>query len=88
LSHMDLVNEPRPAGMVACAEPCAFVTVEIFVEKDRVTPVRLALRGWRPRGTHAVLFSASYLSSSNWASTFPAWMARFSAAWSFSFWSA
>ena len=36
-------DEPRPSGLVAGAEACAIVAVEILVEKDVVLPVRIFL---------------------------------------------
>src|SRR5712664_2622830 len=37
-------DEAGPAGLMACADPGAVVAVKVFVEKDEVAPVRVALK--------------------------------------------
>ena len=50
-------HEPGPAGLVARAQPCAVVAVEVFVEEDVVAPVGIGLELLRAavHGTPAVL---------------------------------
>src|SRR6266542_1886711 len=37
-------DQTGPAGLVAGAEPGAVITVEVFVEKDQIAPVRILLK--------------------------------------------
>jgi hypothetical protein len=39
-----------PAGLMACADPGAVVAVEVFVEWNRVAPVRVGLKFFRAAG--------------------------------------
>src|SRR3954469_19514159 len=44
-------DEPRPAGLVSCAEAGAVVAVEVFVEDDVVAPPRVVLEPLDPAET-------------------------------------
>src|SRR5229473_1678676 len=37
-------DQAGPAGLMACADPGAIVAMKVFVEKDEVAPVRIALK--------------------------------------------
>src|ERR1051325_2675175 len=42
--HQQRRDQPRPAGLVRCTDPGAVVAVEVFVEKNVITEVRVALQ--------------------------------------------
>ena len=48
-----LGDEPGPAGLMACADPGSIVTVEVLVEKNKVTPVGIALKNLGCAGDRA-----------------------------------
>src|SRR5207247_10367693 len=37
------LDDARPSGLVAGAEPCTVVAVKVLIEEDAVAPVRIAL---------------------------------------------
>lgn len=39
----ELGDQPSPAGLVARADPGAVITVEIFMKRDQIAPVRIVL---------------------------------------------
>ena len=43
-----LCYQPSPAGLVACADPCSVLAVEILVEQDVVAPVWIVLESVGP----------------------------------------
>ena len=43
----ELGDQSGPAGLVARADPGAVVAVEVFVEWDQITPVRVVLEFFR-----------------------------------------
>ena len=52
-----LGHQPGPAGLVAGAQPCAVVAVEVLVEEDVIPPMRIGLELLRAavNGSPAVL---------------------------------
>ena len=38
-------DETSPTGLMAGTDSCAVVAMKVFVEKDEVAPVRIALKG-------------------------------------------
>ena len=46
-------DEPGPAGLVICAQAGAVVAVKIFVEQDKVFPVRVVLKNLDPARNRA-----------------------------------
>src|SRR5215469_4386524 len=37
-------DQARPACLMACADTCAIVSMEIFIEQDQIAPVWIALK--------------------------------------------
>lgn len=40
----ELRHEARPTGLVACADSRSVVSMEIFIEEKKLTPVRIGLK--------------------------------------------
>src|SRR5713226_9798128 len=40
----EFCHQTGPAGLVACADPGAVVSMKIFVKQDEISPVRIALK--------------------------------------------